>query len=146
MRALTLVVTPFLVLGWAMSATMAQQKPTIPITRFPGANPSVACTPGRSVPETPAVHRQVLKFLNEAQRGRFDPGIVGRGFPPDVQGTKNFFSQIGPVEQLAFRHGNSACSKDVFGYDYHIVGRNRIADLSFTIIRGRIDGYAQIPP
>jgi hypothetical protein len=146
MRAPIWLFTPFLVLGWTMSATMAQQKPTVPITRFPGANPSVACTPGRSIPETPAIHRQVLKFLNEAQTGRFDKQIVGRWFPPDVRGTKSFFSQIGPVEELTFRHGNSACSKDVFGYDYHVVGRHRIANLSFTIIHGRIEGYAQIAP
>jgi hypothetical protein len=145
LRELAWLCIAILVLGWTTRPTTAQQKPAVPVTLFPGVNPGLACTPvpGPPVRETPAVHRQVLKFLNEAQQGRFDPKITGFAFRYDPRGVKNFFSQIGPVEKLTFRHGDHGCSKDDFGYDYHIEGRDRIANLSITIVRGRIEGYVQ---
>lgn len=136
----------FLVLAGATSGAWAQTPPpAVPVTRFPGADwNSISCRRGAVVRESAAVDRQVREFINGIQRGEVDPKTVGPAITViDPGGVKRFFSKIGTVRTLAFRSANTACSSSTVNYRYYIVGRNASASLTFTLTRGRIDGYAQ---
>jgi hypothetical protein len=136
-----------LVLAGAMSGGVLAQTapPLMPVTHFPGADwKSITCTPGPAVRESTAVHRQVRGFINGIQHGHVDPKTVGPAITAvDPGGVRRFFSHIGPVRTLEFRRANTACSSSSVDYSYRVVGRDASALLTFTVTRGRIEGYAQ---
>jgi hypothetical protein len=134
------------VLAYARAGAQTEP-PAIPITRFPGADfRGLACTPapGPRLHETPAVHRQVLAFIDDAQHGRVDPKIAGVAMRYIVpRGGGSFFARIGPVRRLQFRGASNGCFSTDRSYRYHVVGRDAVANLWFDIDRGLVNGYGQ---
>jgi hypothetical protein len=131
----------------ATRAVAQTEPPSLPITRFPGADlNAITCTPEPGPPprETPAVRRQILTVISDMQQGRFNPkneGVGMRYLGP--RGTGSFFSRLGPVRRLQFRGASLGCGGTSRYYSYHVIGRDAVADLWFDVHHGLVDGYGQ---